>query len=320
MRAVDPRKTRVVFAGTPAFAVASLEALLDAEYAVVGVYTQPDRPAGRGRRLMASPVKQRAQVAGIPVYQPATLRDPEARAQLAALAPQVMVVAAYGLILPKAVLAIPPGGCINVHASLLPRWRGAAPIQRALLAGDSHTGVSIMLMTPGLDEGPVLGEYPLPIPPGTTGGELHDRLATLGGEALMAELPGWLAGTTTPVPQDAAAACYAPKLTKAEAHLDWCQSAKALERQILAFNPWPVAQTRVQGEVLRVWQAAVEPALDPHGAPPGQVIQEDGGGVVVAAGEGALRLSVIQWPGRRPVAAAEASHARSLAGQRLGEP
>lgn len=316
---VDPATARVVFCGTPAFAAASLAALIEAQYRVVAVYTQPDRPAGRGRRVAVSEVKQAALAAAIPVYQPVSLRRREAQAELAGLAPDLLVVAAYGLILPQVVLDIPARGCVNVHASLLPRWRGAAPIQRALLAGDDESGISIMLMEAGLDTGPVLATAPLPIAPAMTGGELHDALATLGGEALVKTLPGWLRGDIAPLPQEHALACYAPKLVKAEAEIDWQQSALVIDRQVRAFNPWPVAQTRLGGEVLRIWRAepVVESVASPLG-PPGVVLSEDRAGPVVATGAGALRLTMLQLAGRRPQAAADFYNARRLLNERLG--
>ena len=233
---------RLIFAGTPHFAVPSLQALLDAGYAVEAIYTQPDRPAGRGRSLRASPLKVCAAAAGIPVYQPVTLRDAAVQAELAALKPDLLVVAAYGLILPPVVLAIPRLGCVNVHASLLPRWRGAAPIHWALLAGDAKTGVSLMRMEAGLDTGPVFARAVCPIPRGTTGGELSEQLAALGAETLLATLPDLLAGRLTPEPQDEARATYAPKLDKTGIELNWNWPAAELERRVLAFNPYPVAR------------------------------------------------------------------------------
>ncbi|HOW61777.1 MAG TPA: methionyl-tRNA formyltransferase, partial [Candidatus Contendobacter sp.] len=234
---------RLIFAGTPDFAVPSLQALLDAGYSVAAIYTQPDRPAGRGRQVRASPLKVCAAAAGIPVYQPVTLRDAAVQAELAALQPDLLIVAAYGLILPPAVLAIPHLGCVNVHASLLPRWRGAAPIHWALLAGDAETGISIMQMDPGLDTGPVLARAAHPIPRGITGGELYERLAKLGAETLRATVPEALAGRLTPEPQDEALATYAPKLDKSDLELDWSRPALELERRVLTFNPYPVART-----------------------------------------------------------------------------
>lgn len=307
---------RLVFAGTPEFAVPSLHALSGAGHPLVAVYTQPDRPAGRGRRVRFSPVKVSALAAGLPVYQPPTLRDPAMQAELAALAPDLLVVAAYGLILPPAVLAIPRLGCVNVHASLLPRWRGATPIQRALLAGDSETGVCIMRMEAGLDTGPVFARAACPIPRGMTGGELHDRLAVLGAETLRKALPDLLAGRLTPEPQDEARATYALKLDKAEAELDWTRPALDLERQVLAFNPYPVAQTQVDDRTLRVWRARAE--AESNAAPPGTVLRESGDGIRVATGFGVLCLTEVQLPGGRPLPVAAFLNAHRLTGRRLG--
>ncbi len=307
---------RLIFAGTPDFAVPSLQILLEAGYSVVAVYTQPDRPAGRGRQLRASPIKTRAQSAGIPVYQPTTLRDPAAQAELAALQPDLLIVAAYGLILPPAVLAIPRLDCLNVHASLLPRWRGAAPIHRALMAGDAETGISIMRMEAGLDTGPVFAQAAVPIERGMTGGELHDALAMLGGLTLRATLPELLTGRLAPEPQDDALATYATKLSKSDLELDWTQSALALERQVLAFNPYPVAQTRLEEHVLRIWRAVAEE--ESATAPPGAVLREGPSGMVVATGSGVLRLTEVQLPGGKPLPVAAFLNARQLAGRRLG--
>ena len=307
---------RLIFAGTPDFAVPSLQALLAAEGVLVAVYTQPDRPAGRGRQPRPSPVKIQAQAASVPIYQPSSLRDPATQAEIVALAPDLLVVAAYGLILPPAVLAIPRLGCVNVHASLLPRWRGAAPIQRALLAGDAETGICIMRMEAGLDTGPVYARATCPIPRGTTGGELHDQLAVLGAETLRATLPALLATTAVPVPQDDARATYAPKLEKAEAVLDWTRPALELERQVLAFNPYPVAQTYLDGQTLRIWRARAE--QESSAAPPGTVLREGPAGIVVATGVGVLCLTEVQLPGGRPLPVAAFLAARRLTGRQLG--
>lgn len=307
---------RVVFAGTPAFAVPALERLGRMDVALTAVYTQPDRPAGRGRRPRPSPVKQAALEAGLPVHQPPTLRDPDARRMLAELQPDLLVVAAYGLLLPAAVLELPTRGCVNVHASLLPRWRGAAPIQRALLAGDTETGVSLMLMTRGLDEGPVLAERSCAITAEDTGGSLHDRLAALGADLLEDALPLWWAGRLEPVPQDDALACYAAKLEKSEAELDWHRSTRELERQVRAFNPWPGAETLCEGERLRIWRAV--PGTD-NGAPPGTVVGAGPEGLQVATGDGSLRLLELQLPGRRRQHVREFLNGHPLRpGQRLG--
>ncbi|HNW77312.1 MAG TPA: methionyl-tRNA formyltransferase [Candidatus Competibacteraceae bacterium] len=308
---------RLLFAGTPEFAVPSLDALLRAGYPLSAVYTQPDRPAGRGRQPRPSPVKQHALAAALPVHQPVTLRDAAVQAELAALAPDLLVVAAYGLILPPAVLAIPRLGCINVHASLLPRWRGAAPIQRALLAGDAESGVCIMHMEAGLDTGPVYARAACPIARGTTAGVLQERLAVLGAETLLAVLPALLAGHLQPEPQDATLAVYAAKIDKAEATLDWSRPALDLERQVLAFNPAPVAQTPLDdGLMLRIWRARAED--EGSSAPPGTVLRETRESIVVATGAGVLHLLELQLPGGRPQPAAAFLNARRLLGRRLG--
>lgn len=307
---------RLIFAGTPEFAVPSLQILLDDGYSLVAVYTQPDRPAGRGRALRASPLKTRAQAAGIPVYQPVTLRDPAVQAEFAALQPDLLIVAAYGLILPPEVLAIPRLDCVNVHASLLPRWRGAAPIHRALMAGDTETGISIMRMEAGLDTGPVFAQAACPIPPGITGGELHDGLATLGALMLQATLPELMAGRLIPQPQDETLATYAPKLGKTDLELDWKRSALELERQVLAFNPYPVAYTRQGESILRIWRAVAEE--EPVTASPGTVLREEPSGIIVATGSGVLRLTEVQLPGGKPLPVAAFLNAHRLVGQRLG--
>jgi methionyl-tRNA formyltransferase len=308
--------SRLIFAGTPEFAVPALRALLNAGHTVAAVYTQPDRPAGRGRQLRLSPVKLQALAAGIPVYQPVRLRDPLIQAELATLAPDLLIVAAYGLILPPAVLAIPRLGCVNIHASLLPRWRGAAPIQRAILAGDVETGISIMQMEAGLDTGPIYHRSVCPITPGMTGGELHDQLATLGATCLQTLLPSLLAGQLQPIPQQHHQATYASKLEKAEAELDWTQPALTLERQILAFNPYPVAHTQYNGQTLRIWRAHA--ASQSCVAIPGSVLSEGANGIGVATGDGILYLTELQLPGGRLLSATAFLAARHLAGQRLG--
>jgi len=308
---------RIVFAGTPEFAAEHLEALLAAGQRPIAVYTQPDRPAGRGQKLMPSPVKQLALQHGIPVHQPVTLRDPAAQAELAALEPDLMVVVAYGLILPQAVLDIPRLGCINSHASLLPRWRGAAPIQRAIEAGDGESGVTVMRMEAGLDTGPMLLKVATPIQPADTGGSLHDRLAGLGAAALVEAIGRLAAGELQGERQDDALATYARKLNKDEARLDWNRPAVELERLIRAFDPWPVSHTSLNGTPLKVFAAFVEPG---SGAP-GTLLAVGRDGLTVACGGGALRLTRLQLPGGKPLAFAELYHSRReqfAVGQVLG--
>lgn len=299
---------RIVFAGTPDFAVPCLQAAAR-HNEVVAVYTQPDRPAGRGRGLTASPVKQSALERGLPVYQPLSLRDPAAQAELAALQPDLLVVVAYGLILPQAVLDIPTHGCWNVHASLLPRWRGAAPIQRAIQAGDSHSGVCLMQMEAGLDTGPVLLEQSLELAADETGGSLHDKLAALGAQVLADGL-GLLRAGLRPVarPQPAEGVEYAHKLDKAEARLQWSEDAQVLERQVRAFNPWPVAEAQLQGERVRIHAAQAIPGVP--GMPVGSVLAATKAGIDIACGTGALRLLVVQREGGKPVAAVDYLNAR----------
>ncbi|KAF1690235.1 methionyl-tRNA formyltransferase [Pseudoxanthomonas taiwanensis] len=299
---------RTVFAGTPEFAVPSLRAAA-ARGEVVAVYTQPDRPAGRGRALAASPVKREAVARGIPVFQPQTLRDAAAREQLRALQPDLMVVVAYGLILPRAVLEIPRFGCWNVHASLLPRWRGAAPIQRAIQAGDPETGVCLMQMEAGLDTGPVLLERRTPIGAEETGGQLHDRLAELGAQVLADGLGLLRAGIRpVPRPQPEEGVTYAHKLDKAEARLDWSRPAAELARTVRAFHPWPVAEARVAGERLRI-HAATALDLD-HAAAPGTLLGASREGIDIACGQGVLRLRTVQRDGGRAITAADWLNAR----------
>ncbi len=297
---------RIVFAGTPEFAATHLQALLASAHPVLAVYTQPDRPAGRGQKTLASPVKQLALQHGLPVCQPQSLRDPEARAGLARLQPDLLVVVAYGLILPQAVLDIPRLGCINSHASLLPRWRGAAPIQRAIEAGDPESGVTVMQMEAGLDTGPMLLNVHTPIQAEDTGGSLHDRLARLGAAAIVRAVDGLAASTLTGEPQDERLATYAHKLNREEALVDWQQPARTLERQIRAFSPWPVSHSLLQGVAIKIHSARPIPG---SGAP-GTILDASRDGLSVACGDGALLLTRLQLPGGRAMDFADLYNSR----------
>ncbi len=307
---------RILFAGTPDFAVPPLRTLLQTEVNVVGVYTQPDRPAGRGRKLTPSPVKQVALDHQIPVYQPVTLKEATDQQSLAGLEADLMVVVAYGLLLPKAVLQAPRLGCVNLHASLLPRWRGAAPIQRAVLAGDDQSGVCLMQMDEGLDTGPVLARVTTPINSDETGASLHDRLATLGAELLGEQLLPLLRGELQAMAQPEAGVTYAGKLSKSEAVIDWRADALTIERQVRAFNAWPVAQTLLDDSNLRIWEARA--LAENSGGAPGAVVNESPEGIDVACGTGTLRLLTLQVPGKRPLSVREFLNANSLAGRKLG--
>jgi methionyl-tRNA formyltransferase len=310
---------RIVYAGTPEFAVPALAGLIAAGRSPVAVYTQPDRPAGRGRQLTASPVKRLALEAGIPVLQPPSLRSAAAQADLAALAPDVLIVAAYGLILPPAVLSVPPLGGLNIHASLLPRWRGAAPIQRAILAGDTETGVCLMRMEAGLDTGPVFACKHLPLESDVTAARVHDRLAAMGADLLLERLDAILDGRLAPRRQPEEGLCYAHKIDKGEAWIDWTESAQAIDRRVRAFNPWPVAQTGFDGRVLRVHEAQPLPGEPvPPEVPPGIILATRPDGVDVATGKGMLRLRVVQLPGRKPIPASAWAHGGDLVGRILG--
>lgn len=309
---------RIVFAGTPEFAAAHLQALLDSRHQVVAVYTQPDRPAGRGQKLVASPVKQLAQQHGLPVLQPVNLHAESAQQELAAFNADLMVVVAYGLILPQAILDTPRLGCINSHASLLPRWRGAAPIQRAIEAGDAETGVTVMQMEAGLDTGPMLLKTITPIHSSDTGGSLHDRLAELGPPAVLATIEQLLAGTASPQVQDDSLANYAHKLNKDCALIDWERPAVDIERAIRAFSPWPVCHTLLQGDSLKVHAAALAEGK----GEPGRVLHADRHGLLVACGEGALLLTRLQLPNARAMDFADLYNGRAelfAAGQVLGQ-
>lgn len=313
---------RIIFAGTPAFATPTLRMLCNRGHRPVAVLTQPDRPTGRGRHLGASPVKQLAIELGIPVLQPATLKTEAAQAELRALAPDLLVVVAYGLLLPPAVLDIPSHGCVNVHASILPRWRGASPIQAAILAGDCNTGVSIMAMEAGLDTGPVYRCAPLVIDAQETAGELEQRLAALGADTLSAALDGLLAGTLPSRPQAGDGIVYAGRISKADGRIDWRQPAAQIARQIRAYNPWPVAETTLTGQQLRCFAASVQSAGTPAGGTqpaPGQIIAVGSEGISVQTGDGVLDLRTVQLPGRQKVAATDLARSRPLAGTVLGE-
>ena len=300
---------KLIFAGTPEFAAAALEALLAAGHEVLLVLTQPDRPAGRGMVLQASAVKKLALAREIAVHQPEKLRDPATHEPIrtaCAQGAEIMVVAAYGLILPQAVLDLPRRGCINIHASLLPRWRGAAPIHRAIEAGDAQTGVTIMQMEAGLDTGPMLLAESMAIEARDTTGSLHDRLAALGGRLIVDVLAR--IDDLMPVPQPEAGVTYASKITRAEAQLDWAQSAAVLERKLHAFNPFPGAVATLAGELVKLWRGEATKA----GGRPGQILAADGDGIVVACGEGALRLTELQKPGGRRLASADFLHGSPL--------
>ena len=316
---------RIVFAGTPEFAATALRAIVhagpDAGFQVVAAYTQPDRPAGRGMKLTASAVKQAAQAHNIPVLQPPTLRTPEALGELMALQPDVMVVAAYGLILPQAILDVPRFGCLNIHASLLPRWRGAAPIHRAILAGDSKTGVAIMQMEAGLDTGPTLLETFTAIGARETTGQLHDRLAVLGAEAIVHVLTRMSRGDELAVsPQSAHGITYANKVTPDEAQIDWSDSAVNIDRKIRAFNPAPGAWTLWNGEKLKLWASELVPVPSCLGSEPGTVMAAEGEHLLVSCGSSVLAITEIQRPGGKRLAASAwlAGGGHPAVGERLG--
>lgn len=308
---------KIIFAGTPEFARTALAAIVDRREVCV-VYTQPDRPAGRGRKVTASPVKQLATQTGLPVRQPETLRDPRVVSELAAWDADIMVVVAYGLILPPAVLAIPRRGCINIHASSLPRWRGAAPIQRAIMAGDTTTGVTIIQMDAGLDTGPMLWHESCPIEADETGGSLHDKLAALGAQAALSAMDRLEAGTATALKQEDSLATYAKKLDKEEAWIDWSQDAVTICRKVRAFNPWPIARFKLDaGRVVHAWFAQ---PLDQHVmADPGTVVMVSKAGIDIASAHGVVRLTQVQSPGGRPMAVADWLNSQHLdSGTRCG--
>ena len=301
-------KLKLIFAGTPDFAARHLAALLSSDHEVVAVYTQPDKPAGRGQKLTASPVKDLALAHDLPVYQPASLRKEEAQAELASLGADLMVVVAYGLILPKVVLDTPRLGCINVHGSLLPRWRGAAPIQRSIWAGDTETGVTIMQMDVGLDTGAMIRKVTCPIAADETSTSLYDKLAELGPQALVETLNAMAAGETAAEAQDDALANYAEKLSKEEARIDWSMEAVAIERCIRAFNPWPISWFEVAEQTIKVWQAEV---IDSdHGQSAGTLLKADKQGIDVATGKGVLRLLTLQPPGKKAMSVPDLLNSR----------
>jgi len=314
-------KPRLIFAGTPDFASHILEQLIDAGYLPVAVYTQPDRPAGRGKKLQPSAVKALALEHHIPVEQPLNFKDPATVEQLKSYDADLMIVIAYGLLLPESVLTTPKLGCINVHASLLPRWRGAAPIQRAIAAGDSETGVGIMQMDVGLDTGPLWHSSSIPISPQDTGASLHDKLAQLGASTLIATLPAILQQQGEPTPQDEAGVVYAHKLSKKEALVDWNESAETIEKKIRAFNSWPVAYCQVDGQVMRIWSAEAVPI---QGNPePGTVLSASRDEVVIACASGALKLIEVQPAGSRRMSMSDLLNSRQhwfVEGMPIGGP
>lgn len=298
---------KIIFAGTPDFAARHLDALLASEHQVVGVFTQPDRPAGRGNKLTPSPVKVLAQAHDVPVFQPKSLKPEDNQQLVAALQADVMVVVAYGLILPKAVLDMPRLGCINVHGSLLPRWRGAAPIQRSLWAGDAETGVTIMQMDVGLDTGDMLHKLACPITEQDTSATLYDKLAQLGPEGMLKTLEQLATGSAQPEKQDEALVSYAEKLSKEEARLDWTLSAAQLERCIRAFNPWPMSYFMVDDQPVKVWQASVLP----HQAKqPGEILHADKQGIQIATADGVLNLLSLQPAGKKAMSAQDLLNSR----------
>lgn len=307
---------RIAFAGTPDFALASLRALVNAGIRPVAVMTQPDRPSGRGRRLTSSPVKDYALAQGLPVMQPATLKDPDAVSDLAATAPDLLVVAAYGLLLPQDVLDTPVLGCVNVHASLLPRWRGAAPIQAAILSGDEETGVCLMQMEAGLDTGPVFACASVPIDDETTAGRLHDELAELGGSLLVEQLPSILSGDLEAQSQDDALATYAGKIKPADAKIDWRLPAIELHRRIRAYDPVPGARFELGDEVVKAWRAHLGRRPDRSSVElPGQILSSTGDGIEVACGQGSVVLTELQRPGKTRVSASEFAAQLDLRGR-----
>jgi len=312
---MNPSEFRVVYAGTPDFAVPALAALIDAGYQVPAVYTQPDRRSGRGRKVQFSPVKELALAHDLALEQPESLKDEQQQQILKNYKPDLMVVAAYGQILPESVLQTPRYGCFNIHGSLLPRWRGAAPIQRAIEHGDKKSGVTIMQMDKGLDTGDMLHKAECEIGDNTTAAELHDTLASLGTTALMHTLSLLHNDSLQPQAQNDAESCYAAKIEKAEAKIDWQQSAIELHRKVCAFNPWPVMQTQLQSELVRIWESSV--VVGPQ-ASPGEVVSTDGV-LDVATGDGVLRIHKLQPPGKKAMAVGDFLNSRDIAvGVQLG--
>ena len=294
----------IVFAGTPAFTRPCLDAIATSHHTLSAVYTQPDRPAGRGRALQASAVKTWAESHQVPVYQPLHFKDDASIAELAAQNPDILVVIAYGLILPQVVLDLPRLGCINVHASLLPRWRGASPIQQALLHGDTHTGITIMQMDAGMDTGAMLSQVTCPIQANDTAESLHDRLASIAATPLLATLDALALGTAHAEPQDSSGVTYAPKIKKEDALIDWTQPAEVIDQKIRAFHPWPVAYTHLDENVLRIHQAHVE-ACPSSGEKPGAVLSMDKHGLLVATGHQALRIERLQFSGAKTMSVSD---------------
>ena len=308
---------KIIYAGTPEFAVPALHALLQSEHRVVAVYTQPDRPAGRGRKLQASPVKAHALEHGLEVYQPENFNSAQDIEALAELQADLMVVAAYGLLLPPAVLAAPRLGCINIHASLLPRWRGASPIQQAILAGDRDSGVTLMKMARGLDSGDMIARRSIEIEPQWSAGDLHDKLAALGAELLMETMADIETALQRAQVQDESQVTYAPRLVKQQAEVDWDKSLDLLLREIRAFNPWPVSYTTFEGQNLRLWRAQAGRLVT--AGLPGEVVAHESDGVYVRCGDGIVQVTELQFAGRNRCDAAQALNARNLGGCRLGK-